>query len=110
MSGSEGAEQIPITVIRGLRVRGAKAVIRFVNDWIIITYLVPSRPVRMTFRPKEFVRQDPVTIRVNSGFWKFQWLTIRFDSEEDAGKVELKLREILPGKTGLNSLIVRSSS
>src|SRR5436309_689491 len=39
---------------------------------------------------------DPVTLKVNSGFWGFGWLTLKFESEEDSEKVELKLREILP--------------
>jgi hypothetical protein len=71
------------------------AMIGFVNDRIKIT--VEWSPMVETFRPKSFVRKDSRTLKINSGFLSYRRLTLRFDSEEDASKVELKLHEILPG-------------
>jgi hypothetical protein len=93
MSGFETGEQIPVIVLS--RVAPHPATIVFVNDRIKLTVEWP--PIVQTFRPKEFVRKDSRTLTINSGFLNYRRLTLKFDSEEDASKVELKLREILPG-------------
>ena len=70
----------------------------FDDGKIIITYPTTGPPnTRTIFKPKGIQRIDPFTIKVNSGFMGFGWLTLRFESEENSEKVELKVREMLPG-------------
>ena len=100
MSGSGFDGQVPVLVHQRMLIQpgGGKAVVSFDNGKIIITYPTTGPPnTRTIFRPKEVQRIDPVTLKVNSGFLDFGWLTFKFESEEDSVKVELKIREILPG-------------
>ncbi|TMI69436.1 hypothetical protein E6H11_06280 [Candidatus Bathyarchaeota archaeon] len=100
MSGSGFDGQVPVLVHQRMLIQpgGGKAAVGFDNGKIIITYPTTGPPnTRTIFRPKEVQRIDPVTLKVNSGFLDFGWLTFKFESEEDSVKVELKIREILPG-------------
>ncbi len=99
MSGSRCDDHVRVIVHQRMLIQpgGGKAVVSFDNGNIIITYPTTGPPNTHTdFKPKEVRRVDPVTLKVNSGFWGFGWLTLKFESEEDSEKVELKLREILP--------------
>ncbi len=99
MSGSGCDDQVRVIVHQRMLIQpgGGKAVVSFYNGKIIIAYPTTGPPNTHTdFKPKEVRRIDPVTLKVNSGFWGFGWLTLKFESEEDSEKVELKLREILP--------------
>jgi hypothetical protein len=93
MSGLENGEQMRVIVLS--RVAPTPATIVFVNGRIRLTVEWP--PIVQIFRPKEFVRKDSRTLKIKSGFLSYRRLTLKFDSEEDVDKMELKLREILPG-------------
>ena len=100
MLGSGFDDQVPALVHQRMLIQpgGGKAVVGFDNGKIIITYPNTGPPnTRTIFKPKEVRRVDPVTLKVNSGFLGFGWLTFKFESEEDSEKVELRIREILPG-------------
>jgi hypothetical protein len=100
MSGSGFNDQVRVLVHRRMLIQpaGGKAVVGFDNGKIIITYPRARPPnTRTIFKPKEVRRIDPVTLKVNSGFLGFGWLTLKFESEEDSEKVELRIREMLPG-------------
>jgi len=49
-------------------------------------------------KPKGMSREDETTLRVNSGVWNYDWITLVFDSQEDADRVEAEARKILPGE------------
>ena len=99
MSGSGCDDQVRVIVHQRMLIQpgGGKAVVSFDNGKIIIAYPTTGPPNTHTdFKPKKVRLINPVTLKVNSGFWGFGWLTLKFESEEDSEKVELKLREILP--------------
>jgi hypothetical protein len=98
MSGSEKDDRVRVTVHQRMLIQpgDGRALVSFDDGKMIITYPTTGPPNTHTdFKPKEVRRIDPVTLKVNSGFWGFGWLTLKFESEEDSEKVELKLRELL---------------
>jgi hypothetical protein len=99
MAGSGSDDKVPVIVHQRVLIQpgGGHAVVSFDNGKIIITYPTDPRITHQDFKPKEVRRVDRVTLKVNSGFLGFGWLTLKFESEEDSEKVELKIREILPG-------------
>ena len=101
MSGSNSEEQIPAEVhSRTLMPKwGTTGVLSVETSRMVITFPEGSQlpDVHQYVKPREVVRKDDVTLRVNSGFWQFGWLTLKFNSKEDADKVELRLHYILPG-------------
>ena len=78
---------------------GTKGLVSFETSRMVITFSQGSKlpDVHQYVKPRDVMRKDDVTLRVNSGFWQFGWLTLKFGCQEDADKVELRLREILPG-------------
>lgn len=73
-----------------------------IHDRCLLTlergYLFATFPGKSIFdiKPKEYVRKDPNTLRVNTGFWSWGWLTLIFDSTEDADRVESELKKLVP--------------
>jgi hypothetical protein len=71
-----------------------KGLVSFETDRMLVTF--EEGWVYQPVKPKEVVRKDPLILRVNTGFWKYGWVTLTFDCKEDADKVELELRKMLP--------------
>lgn len=61
---------------------GNRCLVTFENDRIVVTN-VGLIPVRWDIKPKEVIRKDPITIKVNTGFWNLGWLVPTFDSAQN---------------------------
>ncbi len=71
---------------------GNRGFVGFQDGRLLITYPQSvGKPVTMLVKVKGVLRNDPVTIRVDSGFWGYGYVTLTFDSKEDADRVEPEL-------------------
>ena len=87
MSGLRSGRQAP-----------PRCILSFERGYLFITN--PGRDIA-NIKPKEIVRRDSKTLRVNTGWNHLGWFTIIFDTSEDADKVELQLQKILPAKKSI---------
>ena len=75
---------------------GDRGFIGIQDGRLLITY--PQSigiPVSMFVKVKKVLRNDPITIRVESGLWNYGSITLTFDSKEDADKIEPQLLKLV---------------